>query len=115
MIKGNIHRQLSSIEGAELVVDASQKLQKIPNMPDELIAGFYDNVLSAVWQRGDNDLAVDPTSREEVTGLVRSAMGDFDHLMAVRKQLCRYVIGFVQTDYQSIVDLRAQRNQEVTK
>lgn len=94
-VEKNRFQTLSPEVGARFVVAAEAALADM-----DLFTPFAPAVLSglhrAIERRADSGLTVDPTSRAEVTGLVRAVMAaeEIDHVHSVGVELHRYVVGY---------------------
>ncbi len=84
-------------QAAQLVIEAAQRIEKL-ELPQDFTGSILDNIHGAINSRHQHGLSIDPTSKEEVTGLVEAAMGGNDHLRAMQRALNRYVVGICQTD-----------------
>lgn len=91
---------MSPIEAATVAIEAADRLDSLDEkgifIPDTL-----RNIHHAVDRRQRDGFITDPTSRVEVSGLVRAALGDYAHMEAlpqVKTSLKEYAASFLQTD-----------------
>ncbi len=101
--------ELTPLEGARMVKDSKEKIESA-GLPTDITSTIFANIHDAIDRRRLDNLDVDYTSSEEVTGLVSAAMGGFDHLMPARRALYRYVVGIIQTNDEALRSVDAGDN-----
>jgi|GEM_PF-7110029 hypothetical protein len=97
----NQYKTLTPPEGALYVIAAEQAISEL-GLPSWFTEGVFDKIKSNISARAQSEFYVDPTSREEITGLVRAAMGENDHMHAAGVELKRFVVGLLQTNEETI-------------
>ncbi len=89
---------LSPEEAAIYAVASAKRIQAL-GLPEYFTGEeIMGSVRQAVLVRESKGFKADPTCREEIDGLVNSAMGGFGHLRPVRKELWHFTAGLLQTN-----------------
>ena len=105
-VEKNRYKPLSPEMGALYVVASEAGLEEL-ELPDSFKDGqIFINLRQAIERRRYSGFETDPTSREEVRGLVCAVMGGFDHLHKVQVELQRFVVGVLQTEDSFIQKVR---------
>lgn len=93
-IDDKMFRRMDLAEAVEFSQDA-RKLMSI-EAPPHITWGAVSRLEGAIEVRGRHGFFVDPTSRTEVKGIVRSALAGNDHLRPLFNAMGRYTIGATQ-------------------
>lgn len=105
-VEKNRYRPLGPERGAIYVVAAEQRIQSM-GLPEGFLVGVFGNIKSNLDARSRLGFETDPTSREEVGGLVGAAMAENDHIADLKVELNRFVVGLLQTNEICINNVRS--------
>ncbi len=101
----NQYRIMTVAEGAICAAKAEADVETL-GMEFPTDRSIVDEVGLAIFKRQQAGFRIDPTKQEEVNGLVKAVMGPNDHVTSVRRHLCRYAIGIVQTSPAELIQAR---------
>src|SRR5665213_649525 len=88
-------KTLTPTRGALSVITAQEAIDNL-DLPSWFTESFFQQIRVNISKREESGFYTDPTSEEEVVGLVESTMGGNCHVRQVSDELNRFVVGLLQ-------------------